>query len=163
MKINPNLKSFDISARGMGIEKKKMDLIAENIANINTTKTNDGSAYKRQYIRITENKSFQQNLSIAKNSLKLNTNNQSHIERPDKIKFDNQSEKLAPEVQKDESIGDKIFMPDHPDADAEGYLQMPNVNVVNEMVDMIAASRGYEANLTAFNSSKQIAKDSLEI
>jgi flagellar basal-body rod protein FlgC len=54
-------------------------------------------------------------------------------------------------------------MPDHPDSNKEGYVELPNVNVVNEMVEMISATRSYEANLTAFNSSKQIAKDSLEI
>jgi flagellar basal-body rod protein FlgC len=59
--------------------------------------------------------------------------------------------------------GELIYMPDHPDADQNGYVKMSNVNVINEMVDMIAASRSYEANLTAFNSSKQMAKDSLDI
>lgn len=54
-------------------------------------------------------------------------------------------------------------MPEHPDADEKGYVQMSNVNVLNEMVDMIAATRSYEANLTALNSSKQMIKDSLEI
>ena len=54
-------------------------------------------------------------------------------------------------------------MPDHPDADENGYVQMSNVNIITEMVEMIAATRSYEANLTALNSAKQIAKDSLEI
>ena len=63
----------------------------------------------------------------------------------------------------DKAHGELVYMPDHPDANAEGYVELPNVNVINEMVDMIAASRSFEANLTAFNSAKQIAKDSLEI
>ena len=63
----------------------------------------------------------------------------------------------------DQSVGDIVYMPDSPDADENGYVQMSNVNIITEMVDMIAASRSYEANLTALNSSKQIAKDSLEI
>lgn len=163
MKINPNFRAFDISAKGMGLEKKKMDLIAENIANINTTKTEDGTAYKRKYIRITENENFQQNLSTANSSIKLKVNVGDHIERPDKLTFSNDSDNLTSETMKDDSAGEKVFLPEHPDADADGYVQMPNINVVTEMVDMIAASRGYEANLTAFNSAKQIAKDSLEI
>ena len=63
----------------------------------------------------------------------------------------------------DNSEGELVYMPDHPDANEEGYVNMPNVNVITEMVDMISASRSFEANLTAFNAAKQIAKDSLEI
>ena len=63
----------------------------------------------------------------------------------------------------DNSEGELVYMPDHPDANEDGYVHMPNVNVITEMVDMISASRSFEANLTAFNAAKQIAKDSLEI
>ena len=63
----------------------------------------------------------------------------------------------------DNEKGELVYMPDHPDANKDGYVEMPNVNVVTEMVDMISASRSFEANLTAFNAAKQIAKDSLEI
>lgn len=163
MKINPNFKAFDISARGMGLEKRKMDLIAENLANVNTTKTNDGTAYKRKYIRITEDNTFRSDLNAASNSIKLKTSSGDHFPDPDKLKISSEKEMGGEEVLSDSTTGDKVYMPEHPDADPEGYVQMPNVNVVTEMVDMIAATRGYEANLTAFNASKQLAKESLEI
>jgi len=66
-------------------------------------------------------------------------------------------------VNDDTTQGDIVYMPEHPDANQDGYVQLSNINTINEMVDMIAATRSYEANLTAFNSSKQMAKDSLEI
>jgi len=67
------------------------------------------------------------------------------------------------ETVEDNTEGEKLFMPNHPDADENGYVEMSNVNIITEMVDMISATRSYEANLTAMNSSKQMAKDSLEI
>ena len=66
-------------------------------------------------------------------------------------------------VVEDKTEGDWVHMPEHPDANEEGYVELSNVNVINEMIDMIAATRSYEANLTAFNASKQMAKDALEI
>ena len=70
---------------------------------------------------------------------------------------------IQSEEVNDSTPGQLVYMPDHPDADEKGYVMMPNVNVVTEMVDMISATHSYEANLTVFNSSKQIAKDSLDI
>jgi len=63
----------------------------------------------------------------------------------------------------DKTPGDKVYMPENPNADKDGYVQLSNVNIITEMTDMIVATRSYEANLTAFNSSKQMAKDTLEI
>jgi len=164
MKISPNFQAFNISAKGMGLEKKRMDLIAENIANLNTTKTEKGTAYKRKYLQITSNGKFGNVLDKEKLSLRLKTGNNNHINRmndenPAKGKKGN----LSQEVLEDKTVGETVYMPEHPDADSDGYVEMPNVNVVNEMVDMIASTRSYEANLEAFNASKQIAKDSLEI
>ncbi len=164
MKIAPNLASFSISAKGMSLQKKKMDLIAENIANINTTKTADGSAYRRKYLRIEEDPNFKRALGTEQNTISLKSNSANHIARPDVADGGSiAARKLKPEMMQDNTSGDMVHMPDHPDANEDGYVEMPNVNVVNEMVDMIAATRSYEANLTAFNASKQIARDSMEI
>jgi len=70
---------------------------------------------------------------------------------------------LKAEVLEDQVQGERIFMPNHPDADDKGFVEMSNVNIITEMVEMISATRSYEANLTALNSAKQMAKDSLEI
>jgi flagellar basal-body rod protein FlgC len=139
MKIGNNFAGFKISAKGLSIQRKKMNLIAENIANAENTRTETGDPYKRKFM-IVSNETNQVYLNDTKmdNNLKL-------------------------EVLEDEKEGEMIFLPSHPDADQKGYVQMSNVNVVQEMVEMIAASRSYEANLTALNASKDMAKDSLEI
>ncbi len=163
MKINPNFNAFNISARGMGAQKKKMDLIAENIANVDTTKTKNGDVYRRKYLVVEENQSFQKKLSTVGETLRLRTTNDLQISAPASLPQENKQSGLETKVVEDSSAGELVYMPDHPDANDDGYVQMPNVNIVTEMVDMIAATRSYEANLTAFNASKQIAKDALEI
>jgi len=164
MKINPNFSAFSLSAKGMGIQKKKMNLVAENIANIDTTRTKDGTVYKRKYLVVKEDKSFNSSLRLEKSKLNLEVSEPGHIAFPQTITINGQKKDgMNSEVLADKSRGELVYMPDHPDANKNGYVQMPNVNVVTEMVDMIAASRSYEANLTAFNASKQIAKDALHI
>jgi len=164
MKINPNFSAFNISAKGMGAQKKKMGLVAENIANTDTTRTKDGTPYKRKYLVVQQNKSFNRNLRLQTGTLQLSVNDPEHISSPQIIVQDrNNGSNIKTEVVSDKSQGELVYLPDHPDANKDGYVQMPNVNVITEMVDMIAASRSYEANLTAFNASKQIAKDALQI
>jgi len=162
MKIVPNFLAFKISSRGMSIQKKKMELITENIANTSTTKTKDGTPYKRKFLAVAEKEGFQSLVPANFNTLKLKGGGKFHLEasQPDRLQEKNN---LVSKVKQDNSEGELVYMPDHPDANEDGYVQMPNVNVVTEMVDMIAASRSFEANLTAFNASKQIAKSSLEI
>jgi flagellar basal-body rod protein FlgC len=149
----------------MNIEKKKMELITENIANTSTTKTDKGTPYQRKYITVKEeNSNFktQNSLPLKNSGFSINSLIPNESSANDVENFD-PNLNLKINVQTDKSDGEKVYMPDHPDANEEGYVEMPNVSVVTEMVDMIAASRSFEANLTAFNSAKQIAKDSLEI
>jgi flagellar basal-body rod protein FlgC len=96
--------------------------------------------------------------------MKLATTNPNHITNPSMItNKSNSTSDLEFKVTEDNTPGDIVYMPEHPNADENGYVQMSNINTITEMIDMIAASRSYEANLTAFNASKQMAKDSLEI
>ncbi len=165
MKIYPRFTAFNVSSKGMGVQKIKMDLIAENLANTSTTKTEDGTAYKRKTLSISEKKNYMNEVFGEGSLLKMNKTNPNHIN--DNLGFEQKgsayTKELDTDIVKDTTEGEKVYMPDHPDADEEGYVMMPNVNVVTEMVDMIAATRSFEANLTAFNAAKQIAKDSLEI
>ncbi len=155
MEIKPNFSSFKISSKGMSIQKKKMELITENIANTSTTKTENGTPYQRKYISVSEEKSnFDNNMISPFANVGFP---QDGIENFDP----DLSLKISEQIDKTE--GDLVYMPEHPDANEDGYLEMPNVSVVTEMVDMISASRSFEANLTAFNAAKQMAKDSLEI
>jgi len=165
MKINPNFSAFSISSKGMSIQKQKMDVITENIANTSTTKTENGDPYKRKFISVEfEKNNLQKNIFFRHPQMGFKVTNSNHISavsingagEPNQTNF-----KATENI--DESEGELVYMPDHPDANEDGYVKMPNVNIITEMVDMISASRSFEANLTAFNAAKQIAKDSLEI
>ena len=139
---------------------------AENIANAETTRTDKNTPYKRQYFKISAAKtSFPDAIKTEGNKMKLNTTTASHFNGI-KEKLSNEQKidsGLKAELLEDPVQGEKIFMPNHPDADDKGYVEMSNVNIITEMVEMISATRSYEANLTALNSAKQMAKDSLEI
>lgn len=164
MKINPNISGFDISSKGLAIQRKKMNLIAENIAYADNVRTEDGQPYKRKYLSVVSKDTpmFSNKMNINQ-GIPLITSDDSHISSNSPINITYESEDIITNEKTDQMGGEVLYMPDHPDADQNGYVKMSNVNVINEMVDMIAASRSYEANLTAFNSSKQMAKDSLDI
>lgn len=139
--------TFDISASGLTAERFRMDVIANNIANAETTRTEEGGPYKRQ----------------------------SPVFAPIPARFEiplRKSDFTSREVGggvrvlglKDDKLPPKmVYDPSHPDANKEGYVAYPNVDVVREMVDMITASRAYEANVTALNISKNMVSKSLSI
>jgi len=164
MKINPNLSSFDISSKGLAIQRKKMNLIAENIAYADSVRTEDGQPFKRKYLSVVANEVpiFNKNMDMNQ-GIPLITSNEGHINSTNPINENYHVDNIKADEKTDQKDGEVFYMPDNPDADSNGYVKMSNVNVINEMVDMIAASRSFEANLTAFNSSKQMAKDSLDI
>jgi flagellar basal-body rod protein FlgC len=166
LKIGGEYPGFNISAKGLSIQRKKMNLIAENIANADSVRTENGLPYKRKQLQITQGKNnFPADLNTNNNTIRLKTSSEFHIDTSASVQTQMNEDriKLNSGVTEDQSEGDLVYMPDHPNADEKGYVQMSNVNIITEMVDMIAASRSYEANLTALNSSKQMAKDSLEI
>lgn len=140
------LKSMDISASALTAQRIRMDVIAENLANINTTRTATGDPYKRRYVVMQqrEDQTFAGMLERAKAK-------------------SNGSGVRVTEIREDESPFKLDYNPDHPDANEEGYVQMPNVDLVVEMVDMMAATRSYEANITATNAIKSMALKALEI
>lgn len=135
--------SMRISASGLSAERLRMDTIASNIANAKTTRGADGKPYIRKVAV------FQSNIQKELN------------------KTDNKGEKLmgvkAVGILEDQSDLRKVYEPSHPDADEEGYVTMPNVNVLNEMADVIAASRSYEANVDTLNAMKSMYSKALEI
>jgi flagellar basal-body rod protein FlgC len=163
LKIGLNFNGFNISAKGMSVQRKKMDLVAENIANMDTTKTESGKPYQKKFLVVNAD-NRPGNIQSTGNYIQLRTTDPEHFHNEVTMKTENQTGSIIKTREaEDQSVGSMIFMPDHPDANEKGYVLMPNVNVITEMVDMIAASRGFESNLTAFNASKQMAKDSLEI
>ncbi len=165
MEISGSNPGFKISARGLSVQRTRMNLIAENIANSETTRTKDGEPFRRKFITISQKQSGLNKLTQQQGTLKMQTTNGDHIPftAPTQSASGGKNAGLDFEIHEDTSVGEMIFMPNHPDADEKGYVEMSNINVIQEMVEMIAASRSYEANLTALDTSKQIAKDSLEI
>ena len=166
MKVGGNYNSFNISSKGLSLQRRKMDLIAQNIANAETTRSENGQPYRRKFIKSTEIKG-QNNFNAfpPQNNIKLSTTKQEHI-MPTRNNMSVTNSHLNPvniEIEEDNSTGELIFMPNHPDADQNGYVESSNVNIINEMVEMIEATRNYEANLKALNASKEMVKDSLEI
>ena len=166
MKVGGEFSGFNISANGMSVQRRKMNIIAENIANADNIRTEDGKPYQRKYMTVSQKKnSFSNNIDLQKMNIPMAVTRDDHIAFPNSspgIRNPDEA-KISFEEEVDKKAGDIIYMPDHPDADENGYVQMSNVNIITEMVEMIAATRSYEANLTALNSAKQIAKDSLEI
>ncbi|MFP3725749.1 flagellar basal body rod protein FlgC [Priestia filamentosa] len=131
--------SIDISGSGMAMAKKWMEVSSNNIANINTTRGNDGNPYRRQTVVLEERTKFENYLN-------------QEVSAGVQIK----------EIAKDNSE-DLVYNPDHPDAMNNGYVRMPQINLTAEMTNMLAAQRTYEANATAFSTNKKMMDKELEI
>jgi flagellar basal-body rod protein FlgC len=138
-------KSMDISASALTAQRFRMDVIAENVANTNTTRTANGEPYRRRTVVLREREiPFSEHLKAG-----LEKTQGNGVE--------------VASVQEDQSPFKLVYDPSHPDANEEGYVEMPNVDIAKEIIDMIAAYRAYEANVTALNAFKQIALKALEI
>jgi flagellar basal-body rod protein FlgC len=140
------LDSIKVSASGLSAQRLRMNLISNNLANINTTRTEEGGPFKRKdavFQAMPQENSFANTLS----------------------------ERMQPELTEVQVAGIVNdgrapilkYDPDHPDADAKGYVALPNINIVEEMVNMISASRSYEANVTAVKATKEMASQALDI
>ncbi len=138
------LNVLQISASGLTAERTRLQTVSSNIANAQTTRTEEGGPYQRR-------------LPVFQSDAVSNNPFGDVLER--KL----QAPKLV-DVVVDDRPAEKVYKPSHPDADPEtGMVAMPNVNVVEEMVDMISASRSYEANVTAISATKNMALKALEI
>jgi flagellar basal-body rod protein FlgC len=139
-------RSLDISASGLTAQRLRMDVIAENIANVSTTRTATGGAYRRRYteLQAAGSPSFSDVYGGSLNSVAG-------------------SGVQVAAIKEDMSDLKTVYDPTNADADANGYVQMPNVDLATEMVDMISATRAYEANVTALNAMKALAAKALEI
>ena len=143
--------TMNIAASGLTAQRARMDTIAENIANVNTTRTADGGPYRRRitlFEEISDLNPFQAVLSGVLGP--AGTAHQGRGVRVSRVVESNIPGMLA-------------YDPSHPDANEDGYVQMPNVNIVEEMVNMIAATRSYEANITAMSNVRILTQRTLEI
>lgn len=129
--------ALNITGDALDAEKLRMEVISENIAHAQTTRGEDGSPYRRK--EVTFESYLDRNGGAAEERLRVSS------------------------VAEDESPGKRVYMPNHPHADAEGMVEFPNVQLSREMVDLITASRSYEANLTILRTSKQMAEQAMSI
>jgi flagellar basal-body rod protein FlgC len=138
--------AIDTAASGLSAERLRMDVVAENLANAQTTKGADGEPYRRKVVVLQETTaaSFDATLDGA-----IKTTRGAGVE--------------VAQIAQDATPNRLVYDPGHPDADARGYVSMPNVQPVTEMVDLIGASRGYEANVTVMQTAKQMFSKTLEI
>ncbi len=138
--------AISASSSGLSAQRLRMNLISGNLANVNTTRTREGGPYRRKEAIFTARpleESFKKILADR------------HRKQLSMVQVDRVIEDSNPPVMK--------YDPGHPDADDKGYVAMPNINVMEEMVNMISATRGYEANVTALKAAKEMASTALEI
>lgn len=139
------LNSLNITGSALTAQRFRTDIILQNIANQNTTRTENGGPYRRKQVVLKEQgMNFESELNHA-------------------ITNAQKGGVIAQEVIEDESDLIPVYDPKHPDANEQGYVMMPNVNSAEEMVDLMAATRAYEANITALNIGKAMAMKALEI
>jgi flagellar basal-body rod protein FlgC len=143
--------AFDISASALTAERMRMDVTAENLANAQTTRTAAGGPYRRKEVVLQQADnahppSFAGSLRTA---MGVGSGRSGGVE--------------VAAIEEDPNPARQVYDPGHPDADARGYVAMPNVDSVTEMVDLIAASRAYEANVTAMQSAKQMFTKTLDL
>ena len=144
--------AINTSSSGLSAQRLRMDVISNNIANANTTRTTDGGPYRRRRIVFTPSDTrVKYKLPFVPNKFRNLTGQGVRVLR----------------IEQDKTPFRLVYDPSHPDAiktgEKKGYVQMPNINIVTEMVDMISASRSYEANVAMVDHSKSIFNKALEI
>ncbi len=138
------LTSLDISKNALSAQRLRMDIIAQNIANAETTRTTDGTPYKRKLVVFEEKLSFKNILG----------------EKQGRYRFDGVA---VTSVVEDPSPLKPVYDPSHPDANEDGYVMMPNVDRAEETIDLMAATRSYDANVIVLNAVKSMAQSALSI
>ena len=141
--------AFDINATGMTAERYRMDIIAQNVANANTTRTQDGTPYRRKVVVFEEKNSAPTHFHAILQ--KANEN------------YTGSGVKVTGVYEDTWTEGNMVYDPSHPDADENGYVMYPNVSIITEMTNLIDASRAYQANETALEASKSIATTGLNL
>ncbi len=148
------LSSMNIVGSGMTAQQLRLDVISENITNSNTTRTEGGGAYRRKMVVFeaeTGRDEFRKVMAKAANGLVPNEG------------YGNAGGVKVTQIVEDPSDFKMVYDPTHPDANADGYVAMPNVDMVKEMTDAMAATQAYSANVTAFNALKTVVSKGLEI
>ena len=158
--------ALDISSSGLSAQRRKLTAIASNLANVDTTRTDEGGPYKRRRVVMLEAPKmtkFSTMLDQAENRLRVTDLRHRPEAEPRPGEFFVGSGVLSQEVREEAVKPRMVYDPNHPDAREDGMVLYPDVNTITEMVDMIAASRAYEANITVMNAAKDMANRALDI
>ena len=140
------LKGLQISSSALSAERVRLNVLSSNIANANVTKTDEGGPYKRKDVIFTAVGTGEKFDNLMRQA------------------FDSElKEVTVTGIAEDKTPGKRVFNPEHPHADQDGYVTMPNVSVMEEMVNIITSTRSFEANTTAINSTKSMAETALKI
>ena len=158
--------TLDISATGLSAQRRKSTAIASNVANVDTTRTDEGGPYKRRRVVMLEAPKLSKfSTMLEQQSSRMRSTSDRHMlegePRPGEI-FTGAGV-LSQEIREEAVKPRLVYDPNHPDAREDGYVVYPDINVVTEMVDMIASSRAYEANATVLSAAKDMVNRSLEI
>jgi len=159
---------LNISASALRAQRIRQNVIASNLANAETTRTPEGGPYQRQVVVLKENlQDPEQRFVFGPEKMRGFTSQESHIPIPEPG-FPISKDKIGSGVEVASIEGDGstprlIYDPSHPDANEQGYVAMPNINPVQEMTDLISATRSYEASVTAMNAAKSMLMKALEL
>jgi flagellar basal-body rod protein FlgC len=140
------LTAMQISSSGLSVQRQRMEAISSNLANVETTRTPEGGPYRKKSVVVSALPLENDFGAVLKNEL-----------------GDTLNQVLVTQVVRDQSAPRTIFKPNHPDANKEGYVAMPNIDVISEMVDMVTTTRSFEANVTAMNAAKSMALRAIEL
>ena len=164
------LKALNISGSALTAQRMRLDIISENISNMDTTRTENGGPYRRKVVQFqaTGGDNFRTALGNAINltsnrSVSDLTRNMGKINSNFAQRKTGDAGVVVSQIIEDETPFKTIYDPTHPDADEYGYVQLPNVELLKEVVDSMSASRSYEANVTALNAVKLMASKALEV
>ena len=158
------LSNLDVALSGMIAQRTRADVIAQNVANAETTRTAEGGPYIRQCVVFTENET---RVNDRKSVIEFRSMVAEHLNELKGLAGKGTTDKgegvLLTEIVEDPTPSTPVYDPSHPDADEDGYYYLPNVDVAEEQIDMLAATQSYTANLTIFNSLKTLAQKALTI
>jgi flagellar basal-body rod protein FlgC len=165
MPIKGLFAAIDISATGLTAQRAKMNATASNLANAETTRTEEGGPYRRQQVILKSGTKADFVKLLSEEILRLRRNKEGHFDNEETVE---KHENVFQGVEIDQLYEDQgpprlVYDPSHPDADENGFVAYPNINVVTEMVSMITATRAYEANVTAMTASKSMMMSALDI
>ena len=161
------LSNLDIAVSGLIAERARADIIAQNVANADTTRTAEGGPYVRQNVVFTENRSYHRSPYSDLPDITFQTVLGERLESlrglAGRYRDQTMEGVLLTQVVEDPTPPTPVYDPSHPDADEDGYYYLPNVDVAEEQMDMLAATQSYSADLTIFNSLKALANKALTI